>query len=443
MRDLTICNRAGTAVFRAHFFLSLLAIAILYQPVKGQDTLRVMHYNMLLYGATNSGCTPNSTSVKNGFLKTIIDAVKPDIMAANELGPNSLHASNVHVSVLQTVNPAYERTTYTNNANSNVVNHLWFNGDKLGLVSEGYISQSLRDINWYKLYYKDANLAISGDSTFITAVVVHMKAGGSTSDANIRLGQSQAITNFLAGQGGPGNYILLGDLNLNTSSEASYQNLVANSNADINLFDPIGQSGTWSSNASFKDIHTQSTRANTIGDCGSSGGMDDRYDFILVSNQIMNNTDKVMYVPGTYKAYGNDGQHYNDNINTAPSNTAVNTAVANALYAMSDHLPVIMDIAIDGSANASNSPDYAAMPEIKAWPSPFEDHIELTISWNAIKNRKAKLELRDLTGRLLKVYKVKGATRLMISTNDLEAGMYLLTTRLANGNLHSQKLIKR
>ena len=51
------------------------------------------------------------------------------------------------------------------------------------------------------------------------------------------------------------------------------------------LFDPIDRIGNWHNNSSFSDVHTQSPRTAQFGG-GASGGMDDRFDFILFSKCI-------------------------------------------------------------------------------------------------------------------------------------------------------------
>jgi hypothetical protein len=74
--------------------------------------------------------------------------------------------------------------------------------------------------------------------------------------------------------------------------------------------------------------------------------MDDRFDFILVSSPVYYGSRKVSYVDNSYHALGNDGNHFNKSINS-PANQDVPSTIANALYNMSDHLPVILDLAVD------------------------------------------------------------------------------------------------
>ena len=58
--------------------------------------------------------------------------------------------------------------------------------------------------------------------------------------------------------------------------------------------------------------------------------MDDRFDFIFVSEDILSGNDGVMYVENTYVAEGQDGNHYNQSINNG-TNTAASADIANAL----------------------------------------------------------------------------------------------------------------
>src|SRR5208283_1408111 len=80
---------------------------------------------------------------------------------------------------------------------------------------------------------------------------------------------------------------------------------------------------------------TQSTRVGALPDSGSTGGLNDRFDMILTSASSMD-TNIIL---SSYTPFGNDGHHFDGNINDLP-NTAVPDSVANALYYASDHLPV-------------------------------------------------------------------------------------------------------
>jgi hypothetical protein len=103
------------------------------------------------------------------------------------------------------------------------------------------------------------------------------------------------------------------------------------------FIDPLSLSGTFNQ-SSFAQYHTQSPRTRSFGG-GATGGMDDRFDMILISQSI-SDVNNITYINGSTVAYGNDGNHYNDSINKPP-NTAVGQQIADALHYASDHLPVL------------------------------------------------------------------------------------------------------
>jgi len=104
----------------------------------------------------------------------------------------------------------------------------------------------------------------------------------------------------------------------------------------------VSSPGNWNNNSSYASIHTQSTRSGIIGDGGSFGGMDDRFDFIFFTDDLVSGANKLTYVPNSYTAVGNDGNHFNKSINSSPINTSAPTNVIDALYIMSDHLPIAL-----------------------------------------------------------------------------------------------------
>ena len=88
----------------------------------------------------------------------------------------------------------------------------------------------------------------------------------------------------------------------------------ATENNNGQLFDPIDRIGHWHNNSSFADVHTQSPRTTSFGG-GANGGMDDRFDWLLVSAQLLDESSVLKYIENSYVPYGNDGNHFNDAIN--------------------------------------------------------------------------------------------------------------------------------
>lgn len=67
------------------FFILIMVLFALW--ANAQDTLKVMHYNLLYYGKNYYECDSytNNIDEKNESLKEIIQYVQPDIFSVNEL----------------------------------------------------------------------------------------------------------------------------------------------------------------------------------------------------------------------------------------------------------------------------------------------------------------------------------------------------------------------
>ncbi|MCA9266101.1 MAG: hypothetical protein KDA60_19710, partial [Planctomycetales bacterium] len=109
-------------------------------------------------------------------------------------------------------------------------------------------------------------------------------------------------------------------------------------------FDPLNRPGTWHNTSSFRAIHTQSpaddSNAMLVG-----GGIDDRFDFQLLSGELLDN-EGMSYLAGSYHAFGNNGTHTLNQPINVPGNTAQSVSVLDALATASDHLPVVADYQI-------------------------------------------------------------------------------------------------
>lgn len=398
------------------FFVALISVLCFSFKVKGQDTITVMTYNLLFYGGT--GHSSLAPSNKNTHLKKIINYVLPDLLGVNELANNAAYADNVLFNVLnQNGRNYYKRAAYSNVTNSTLTNMLYYNSQKLELLAQYFINGGIRDMLLYKLYYKTGSPIPPTDTTFLFVVVTHLRADASQTAA--RAIETDSIMNYLNNFPLPNNpsIILMGDLNLYTSSEVAYQNLTNHSNPNIRFYDPINRPGGWSNDISFQDIHTQSTRVNSEADGGSDGGLDDRFDFILMNNQLLNNANaKLQYLPNSYKAFGNPGNLFNDRINN--NNSSVPDSIANALYAMSDHLPVIAKIKTNFTSNATLT---QTTFEYTLNTSHQEAHLTFNTPYTG------SITLYNLLGQPIFSYSARQETNLIIHLPDLPQGAYLLS----------------
>ncbi|MCD4791341.1 MAG: lamin tail domain-containing protein, partial [Bacteroidales bacterium] len=295
------------------------------------DTLKIMYHNILNYPGGDPG--------REDYFRTINQYIKADVILINELTDNSgaVTLLNDALNVYGTTH--YQKAAFTDGPDTD--NMLFYNSDKLALFSQWYIPTALRHINEYVLYYKSDDLAMGGDTIFFYFYTAHLKAF--PEDSLQRLAEVNAFLARINNIPNAENIFFGGDFNLYTSSEPAYQALI--NNEPNNLNDPL-PAGDWHNGYSYRWYHTQSTRTASFGG-GSTGGLDDRFDFILFSDDVQNGSNRVEYINNSCKAFGNDGNHYNDALIDPPTNPDVPDSVIQALYYMSDHLPVICDLKVE------------------------------------------------------------------------------------------------
>jgi len=205
----------------------------------------------------------------------------------------------------------------------------------------------MRDICFYTLYYNSPDLA-QNDTVFITFITLHLKAGSTSSDQALRENETSEIMNYI-NNNIRGNIVLMGDLNVQKSSETSFQNLINHSNPSIRFYDPVNKLGNWHNNPDFSNYHTQSSWLITNG-CAASGGLDDRFDFILINEDIKYSIKKVSYVNNSYTTIGQDGNRFDLSVSNPINNSAPNYVI-DALQNASDHLPVSLKLRINQTPN--------------------------------------------------------------------------------------------
>lgn len=310
-------TRKCTSAFRVWFALLIL---LLPAGVRGQgfDTLRIATYNILNY--------PGSTSAtRNPEFRKVIHTLSPDLLVVQEL-VSAAGQSEFLTDVLNAYSPGlYAAAPFNDGPDTD--NGLFYKPSKWEFVSATYLPTALRDIAEYVVRPVNSTQQLRIYS-------VHLKSSSGSTNEQVRLQEATILRNHVDSLPAGTSFLILGDFNIYSSNEPAFQKLIETGvNPSGQSFDPLNLTGTWSSNAAFAPYHTQSPRVRSFGG-GSTGGMDDRFDMILVSN-----TMATRLISSTYTAYGNDGLHFNDSINRLP-NAAVADSVANALHAASDHLPV-------------------------------------------------------------------------------------------------------
>lgn len=306
--------------------------------------LRIVSYNLLNFPNGRNDCGSGNVNLPNrsDSLRKTMQYLKPDIFVGCEIQTEAGCDSILTRSLNVFGTTHYQRAAFVANSNGgDLQNMLFYNSDKLTLKEQRKIPTGVRDINHYILYLNDATLPQHHDTCFIEVFMCHLKAGSASADLTDRAAQTALLRSVLDGRPQERHLFVCGDLNTYRSTEVGYQNLV--SGGTNFLKDPLNMPGNWTTNNSFAAIHTQSPRASGSTDCGVTGGLDDRFDHIIVSQNVLNGANLLQYNVASYKAIGNDGNHYNQSI-LSGTNSQYPDSVVRALYYSSDHLPVKLDM---------------------------------------------------------------------------------------------------
>ena len=414
---------------------------------KAQDTLTVMQYNLLYYGNYNTSfyhCyeSNNNTQLKDECIRTITGYVKPDILTVCEFGATQ----NLLTDFLRhnlNINGAnwWKSDNIINHAGSNIINHIFYDSRKMELKRHVALSTEPRDTDVYELYLKTKSL-MEGDTIRLVCIVAHPKADSGPDNEARRRALMQIAMDYVNQHYPTDNVLIMGDFNMYGASESGYRLLTQTySHPDICFVDPLsymGGVGEWSNNNQYKQFHTQSTHSSS-NDCFVSGGLDDRFDMILMADEIALNFNHLHYIPNSYKAVGNDGNHFNMSVNQN-YNSAVPYEVANALYNSSDHLPVTMKIKVDTHLGIEESLHSRLQASIA--PNPATN--VATAYFNNPKAGQVQFLIHTLQGQVVltkEAYYDEGEQQLELQLGDLGKGFYLLRIESESGHCTTLKLL--
>lgn len=360
---------------------------------------------------------PNGSN-RADTLKKVLSYYTPDILMLQELKSGG-GLDQITGSLNELSNDHYVSGTWVSQQSGStsykLQQNIIYNTTMFGLSEERVILTPYRDVNYFKLFINDENLPFTNDTVFLHVYVTHLKSSQGSSNALARYEMAQEMRADINAL--PANsYVLCGgDFNLYTSTEDAYQHLIATGLTNT-LVDPIGMPGNWhSSSFPNKEILTQSTRLTSLSD-GASGGLDDRFDFVLHSTELLAGNNELSYANGTYKALGNNGTCYNSDLFNCTSVNNVPDSIIWALYYCSDHLPVVFSLVSD----ITLSVDESEIPQFSIYPNPAQN--ELTIAPR--KNEALEVQIIDLTGKIHSQEIITGSTKMDVS--QLRAGIYFV-----------------
>ncbi|MBT8382360.1 MAG: hypothetical protein KJO59_08370, partial [Ignavibacteria bacterium] len=312
-----------------------------------QDRIKIATYNILNY--------PNFANEKNPDFQRILNDINPDIITVQEI----LSQSAVNLFKDDVLGSEYSAATFVNGPDTD--NALFYKDSLFTLNNVDFLPTSPRYITFYELY---------NNFTLDTLIiyVAHFKAGNSPQDEANRLNEASIFRIFSDMLPENSNFMFVGDLNLYRATEPAYEKLL-NQSTQGYVLDPINRSGSWHNNSGYADIHTQSPRTAQLPDGGSNGGMDDRFDFILIS-QAVKDSGGIEYIEDTYFTYGNDGQHFNQQIINPPY--PISLEIAFALHDVSDHLPVVAEFYFGKVSSVEpTDPSNLSFQLYQNYPNPF------------------------------------------------------------------------
>lgn len=404
---------------RRFLWLAALACApLLCSAELAHAQLRIVSYNTLT--GENPGvqtARPTAATVLEAIgLQSVNGVAKPiDVMLLQEQYTTEISTQ----SFVDVLNGIYGAGTYARSTLNAATSHpdrlggapaMLYNTQTVQLIAEtrfGTVNGSNQARSAMRYQLRPVGYDASAD---FYAYSNHYKAGNTPDDKTRRNIEAVAVRNNANALGEGAHLIFAGDYNIQSSGEAMFQTLVAAGAGQAN--DPLNASGTpgspvtWRDNTSYKSIHTQDP----------DGPMDDRFDFQLVSGEMLDG-EGMSIISNSYRAFGNNGTHtLNGAITTGSGASAT---VLSALRTNSDHLPVVADYQIPAKLGV----ELAAVPPVVTMGASIS--LDVTVS------------------NIASVVAAIGADELdytLSVTGDLFGGANGIDLALGGGNLHQVTL---
>lgn len=403
----------------------------------GQTNIKAMFYNTLNY---NSDTESQNRTL---HLKTILETVQPDLFMVCEL-KNEMASDYLYTNAILPFKQSFEKAPfkYSDSPATNLLQMVYYNSAKLALEQTSVIPTQIRDINHYtfKVNIKSTN----SNPIRIEVFVTHLKASRGQDNREKRNASATTFIRELERLPTDSYVLFAGDFNFYTSNESGFQTIINSSNP-IKIIDPINRLCTafpddnrdhfdedydstyfWNNN-SFSDVHSQSTRTSSLSD-GSGGGMDDRFDFIMISENLKN-SNNLFYKSGSYKTIGNNGNCYNSFVSSTSCSGEFSQNLRNALYQFSDHLPITLDLEVASTLSLNKT------ASIKFLNSNIvKDFISIQVSNQNLK----KINIYNHLGQKVKTIDLKNQKEITINLESFSKGVYYLSA----DSLQPKKIIK-
>lgn len=307
------------------FSISLLLLAFV-SPESSAQVLRV--------GSWNVANEPNSLERIADF-ETVLSAIGEHSVLGNSARLSILALQETDTDSAFDVRDSFN-AMYTGSTYQTIFSNPDGGGDRTGfiydsslvsLVSQSELSDSLTH-NVLRATFAPTAL---GTVEPLTVYSIHLKSGASSADRVIRGSEAQFIRADADFLGPAASILFTGDFNMQSSSEAAWDNLTSVGNAQA--FDLADSPGDWRDNPNFSWLHTQAPGTQ----------VDDRFDLQFATEGLFD-SDGLDFYDGSFTVFGNNGTHgLNQPITTG---TATDSEILSALARTSDHLPIFSDFVV-------------------------------------------------------------------------------------------------
>jgi hypothetical protein len=391
------------------------------------DSLKVMFYNLYRF--------PSATPTNRAFiLGDILAEAMPDLLMTceleNEAGSIDILQNSFHFSL-----DSFSKADFVYNQSDTaelLQQMVFFNTKKLWLHKQVAYPTTVRDINHYTFIIPTASLP--ADTLFLEVFVAHLKS--STGPANRQLRYNMVDTFVKVLQTFPADRAVLfaGDFNFYNANEIGYQHLI-DTNRLIKMMDPIQQPGNWQDNIQFAPIHTQATRtsATGFGLYGATGGLDDRFDFIMMSANMHDSQANIHYAKESYIALGNNGNCLNQKVNDTNCSGPFQLMLRENLHNMSDHLPIVMQLLLSDTIGSGTPNDTTQLNKVRVLNPTFvilQNYAvqnQLMLKLNMPLGNAIALEIYNYLGqRVYHITIAKDTDTVILPIETLKAGLYFV-----------------
>jgi hypothetical protein len=346
-------SHSPIARLRAWGRAALLGLALLAPA----QALRIVDYNLLNYPGP-------SGSARAVHFRTILEPLGADVIVAQEIVSPTGPAQFLE-EVLDVMEPDQWATVPFIDGNDSDAS-LFYKPERVQFLEQWAFypnpAQPLRYIHVYRLKPAD----YESDACELRIYTGHLKA--STGYEEQRLAECIGIRDSMNAMPAGTRALICGDLNFYTqASEPGYAKLLEDQPNNVGRVYDLLPAGDWHDGEAFAPYHTQSPcRSGTCASGAATGGMDDRFDFILPTYNL-GTGQGLAVIPGTCVPVGNDGLHLNLNI-TDPPVIPEGGTYAGALQLASDHLPLRIDLQVPARISADAA--LAFDPVIVGAPAP-------------------------------------------------------------------------